>query len=83
MWCEHLFNYFKAQINCESISLDFCGKIFAIRAALNKHRLIHEATKPFSCHICHKGFSQKVNRDAHVALHTGLVHRTDLYTIYL
>ncbi|XP_070594022.1 zinc finger protein 345-like [Erythrolamprus reginae] len=48
-----------------------CGKAFAQRSALIKHRRIYMGEKSFSCGECGKGFIQKSDLTIHQRRHTG------------
>ncbi|KAL8608616.1 hypothetical protein ACOMHN_002846 [Nucella lapillus] len=48
-----------------------CCKVFVSKAALDKHRAVHTAVKPFVCDSCGKSFSQASNLNIHLLQHTG------------
>ena len=48
---------------------DICGKEFATRSWMNRHREIHSDIKPHECHICNKTFRRKNHLKEHLARH--------------
>lgn len=47
----------------------FCPKVEHFPSKLALHERIHTGEKPFKCHICGKGFSDKSNMKKHMAIH--------------
>lgn len=54
-----------------SHSCDICGKGFARFDELERHKLSHQAVKPFSCDVCGKSFAHKSHLKQHQTIHTG------------
>ncbi|CAI9733350.1 zinc finger 473 [Octopus vulgaris] len=50
---------------------NICGKAFSRYDNLERHKLTHQAVKPFSCDLCSKSFSRKTHLNRHQAIHTG------------
>ncbi|NXS09825.1 ZIK1 protein, partial [Neodrepanis coruscans] len=48
-----------------------CGKSFAQRSALAKHRKTHTGERPHRCGECGKSFSRGSNLTQHRRIHTG------------
>ena len=48
-----------------------CGKIFAHRSAMIRHRHLHTGEKTFNCAECNKSFSRKDTLTRHFRQHTG------------
>lgn len=49
---------------------EYCGKVFAGQALLERHRRVHTGEKPFVCGVCGKGFAQKGNLQVHTLIHS-------------
>ena len=45
-----------------------CGKLFVTPYKLQRHRVIHTGTRPYVCHLCVKGFTQKEHLKYHLKL---------------
>jgi len=48
-----------------------CGKTFAGKNAIRKHRQLHEKEKRFQCAVCSKGFAFQCDFTRHMRCHTG------------
>jgi len=45
---------------------EFCHKRFPTPSKLHRHKLVHSGEKPYICHLCKKGFTQKVHLNTHM-----------------
>ena len=48
---------------------DVCGKYFAHKRNIERHKLIHTGARPYQCKICLKAYNQKATLKAHMAVH--------------
>ena len=51
---------------------EHCGKTFASKDSLSKHRKIHTSEKRFKCDVCHKAFLRSAALELHKRIHTGM-----------
>ncbi|ETN61176.1 hypothetical protein AND_007173 [Anopheles darlingi] len=50
---------------------EYCKKGFHFKSARKRHEVVHTRAKPFTCEICNRSFSQKVNLACHMQTHSG------------
>ncbi|CAE1144204.1 KRAB [Acanthosepion pharaonis] len=51
---------------------DTCGRGFSRYDNLERHKLTHQAVKPFVCEACGRAFSRKTHLKRHQSIHTGI-----------
>ncbi|XP_073450331.1 uncharacterized protein [Aquarana catesbeiana] len=54
-----------------SFSCPECGKCFALRSSLTRHRRVHTGTKPYVCSKCGKRFLLRSYLTSHQKVHSG------------
>ena len=48
-----------------------CGKLSKTKADVQKHRASHNATRPYTCHVCNKAFTRSGSLKRHMMIHDG------------
>lgn len=49
----------------------YCGKVFSVKANLQRHVLLHTGQKPHKCEVCGRSFRLKYSLQIHKRTHTG------------
>ena len=67
---EIIFFYFRKLTNNSSVVCPECGRNFANKSNLNKHRnTVHASNKPFPCDSCPKHFATEYQLQRHAETH--------------
>lgn len=70
----HYYNHRTSQSFSNGFKCKFCGKIFKVQSALERHERVHTGDKPFKCDVadCEKSFSQKEMLKRHKIIHLSI-----------
>lgn len=65
-------NFLTKHASTTNNKCEVCGKLFAGKARLERHRLVHTGEKPFECSTCKRRFGSAQKKNLHVsAQHKG------------
>ena len=49
----------------DRVDCNVCGKSFASKHNMLRHKMLHTGNRPFSCDICGRSFTQRVHAQSH------------------